>query len=227
MEKKSVSALGKGVFLFVLTISMSSCSKENSKSLNFGSVSDKEGNIYKTIEIGNQTWMAEDLNSTMFSNGDPVANLVDNTEWSSSVSGAYCHIGGRYDGKFYNWYAISDPRNLCPTGWHIPDNTDWNTLFEFVGTSGTAAPKLKEVGIYNWNEWKNVNTNETGFSALPTGGRYNNGSYNGVGMGVAYWSKTEASSNESYTWKLVVNSTVFENQKRPKDYGFSVRCVKD
>src|SRR5512133_2157241 len=106
--------------------------------LTYGTVTDIDGNIYKTIAIGTQTWMAENLKVTHYQNGDSISKITDATPWSNLESGAYCiylnnSVKGNTYGKLYNWFAITDSRNICPAGWHIPTDTEWETLYAYLG----------------------------------------------------------------------------------------------
>jgi uncharacterized protein (TIGR02145 family) len=186
--------------------------------LTYGTMSDIDGNTYKTIQIGTQTWMAENLKTTKYRNGDPIS-----TDWSTSTTGAYAiydnEPGNNTNlGKLYNWYAAVDSRNLCPVGWHVPSSAEWTILDNYLGGSPLAGVKLKST-IYSGA------TNESGFSGLSSGVLVN--SY--VFMNSAnWWSSVESSSTFARSFYLsyyLGNSTGMDNLE--KQYGLSVRCIKD
>lgn len=133
-----------GVFLML----GNSCKKDNSINYLPTTVSDADGNVYHTIAIGPQIWMAENLKTTKFRNGDPIPNITDVTAWENLTSGAYCYY--RNDivnittfGMLYNWYAVNDSRNIAPTGWHVPSDAEWSTLRSWLGGVTVAGGKLK------------------------------------------------------------------------------------
>jgi uncharacterized protein (TIGR02145 family) len=122
----------------------------------YGSMTDQQGNVYKTIIIGTQEWMAENLKTSIYRNGDDIASNLTGSEWQNTQLGAWVLYNGnsQYDcpyGNLYNWYAVADPRNLCPTGWHVPSNTEWTSLFEYLGGSTVAGGKLKTTGAQYWS----------------------------------------------------------------------------
>ena len=146
--------------------------------LTYGSVTDVENNTYKTIQIGTQTWMAENLKVTKFNNGDAIPYIDYTGDWSTPITSAFTdyfdtqfrtHLS--MYGRLYNYYAVVDNRNLCPIGWHVPLGTDLELLVTTLGGLENAAIKLKESGITHWanSSLQNTATNETGFTALPGG----------------------------------------------------------
>jgi uncharacterized protein (TIGR02145 family) len=210
--------------------------------LSYGSVSDINGNVYKTIQIGTQTWMAENLKVTKYSDGTDIPNVTDNTAWEGLSSGAYClNINQdaadlkRIYGLLYNWYAVNDSRKLCPTGWLVPSDAEWTTLTDYLGGLNAAASKLWETGNNHWL-LPNPNTgatNESGFTALPGGRREGSCSFYEVGSGYSYWwTSTETEINSHYYgWfrqLIYINdfysiAVWYENEHS----GMSVRCLKD
>lgn len=141
--------------------------------LTFGSVSDIEGNIYKTIQIGTQLWMVENLKTTKYDDGTFIPYITDNVEWSNLTTPGYSWFNNDASsfkntyGALYNWYAINDSRNLCPTGWHVPTSTEWETLTVYLGAN--SAGKMKEAGTTHWLSPNTSGTNESGFTGLPGG----------------------------------------------------------
>ena len=146
--------------------------------LTYGAVTDIDGNIYATIQIGEQVWMAENLRANHYRNGDPIPNVTDGVEWKGATSGAWCHyeLKSEYEtpyGKLYNWYTVVDSRNVCPTGWHVPTDQELNVLTDFLGGSVEAGDALKSTGAWFWDSSNVGATNRSGFSGLPTGWRRN------------------------------------------------------
>ena len=120
--------------------------------------------------------MTQNLHVSKFNNGDDIPNIIEGLNWqkTSIPSWVYYKNDIRYDsifGKLYNWFSVSDLRKLCPTGWHVPSESDWNYLSEHLGGNSVAGGKMKEVGTTSWNSPNTDATNTSLFSALPGGGR--------------------------------------------------------
>lgn len=198
-----------------------------------GKVTDYDGNSYKTVKIGEQVWMAENLKVTHYRNGDLIPNVTDSAEWSNLTIGARCYYDNDYDtyagtyGALYNWYTVVDSRNLCPTGWHVPSDVEWTTLEKYLGGSSIAGGKMKETGTSHWRIPNTGATNESGFTALPGGNRnYIDSFFYIVDFGY-WWSSTGYdASNAWYRRLLYVNVEVVRYWYNKKN-GFSVRCLKD
>lgn len=205
-----------------------------------GEVTDIDGNIYRTVTIGGQEWMAENLKTTTYNNGDPIANVTDNSQWSNLNSGAWSYYdnneaNNRTYGKLYNWYAISDSRNLCPQGWHVPSDEEWTVLTDFLGGESIAGGKMKSTGTLQWGTglWQPPNTgadNTSGFSGHPGGYRLGSGGFSFMGEIGFWWSQTMPTvMPERGAWGRYLNynsNTVFRGHG-PLHSGFSVRCVRD
>lgn len=198
-----------------------------------GTVTDTEGNIYKTISIGTQTWMAENLKTIKYNDGTAIPLVTDGAAWAALSTPGYCwynNDAATYKatyGALYNWYTVNTGK-LCPTGWHVPSDSEWTILTTYLGGESVAGGKLKETGTSHWHNPNTSATNETGFTALPGGFRNLDGSffYN-VGDYGRWWSSSESST--TYAWDRGMqydNSNVwgFNNIKQ---YGFSVRCLRD
>lgn len=197
-------------------------------------VTDYDGNVYKTIKIGKQIWMAENLKVTHYRNGDPITNVTSNSEWTDLSTGAFCVYDNNLKnadiyGFLYNWYAVGDNRNIAPVGWHVPSNEEWQTLVDYLGGSGVAGDKMIETGTAHWKAPNTRATNESGLSALPSGNRNLIGKYSDMGRHATFWSSSEDNSN--YAWYSDLNIyTGYADVRRlifHKRIGFSVRCVKD
>lgn len=197
-------------------------------------VTDFDGNVYHTVTIGTQVWMVEDLKVTHYRNGDPIPNETDGPTWIGLSTGAYCDYNNDPNnsttyGRLYNWFAVTDSRYIAPAGWHIPSYTEWSTLIAYLGGSSTAGGKLKEAGTTHWQSPNAGATNETGFTALPTGYRDINGSFVFIYINGSLWSSTEYPSVNTYAWLCGLNYSVGDASMGyySKNNGLAVRCIKD
>ena len=201
---------------------------------NCGTLTDIDGNNYTTVTIGAQCWMAENLRTTRYRNGDPIPNVTDNTAWAALNTGAfswYNNDAASYQttyGALYNWYSVADSRNICPTGWHVPTDDELTTLTTFLGDLTVGGGKLKEAGTTHWLIPNTGATNETGFTFLPGGDRADDGACMGISTNGYFWSSTEYPlySFGFYRYLIYNYSNIFQNSIN-KAYGFSVRCIKD
>ncbi|MCX6247713.1 MAG: fibrobacter succinogenes major paralogous domain-containing protein [Bacteroidetes bacterium] len=207
--------------LFLLTSSCKKKSGDETGESQAVTVTDIDGNVYNTVKIGSQLWMAENLKTTRYRNGDPITHVTDNTQWSNLLTGAYCDYNLIY-GRLYNWYAVSDGRHICPAGWHVPTDAEWTQLQAFLGGFDVAGGKMKEAGTIHWNGPNTGATNESGFTALPGRMRSWDGSFSSIGIYANLWSSTE-----SWGWYVFYNSTYFGHGTSKNVEGFSVRCLKD
>ncbi|MFN4881275.1 MAG: fibrobacter succinogenes major paralogous domain-containing protein, partial [Bacteroidota bacterium] len=199
----------------------------------YGTMTDQQGNVYKTIVIGTQEWMAENLKTTIYRNGNPIANVTDSSQWVNLETGAWCYYNNnsQYDcpyGKLYNWYAVADSRNVCPTGWHVPTDAEWTTLTSFLGGETVAGGKMKSTDLQYWISPNGAATNESGFSGLPGGNRDGlNGYFYGVGYYGYWWSSPESSTTGAWYRYLSYDDGNAYRYGAYKRDGFSVRCLKD
>ncbi len=207
-----------------------------------GTLTDIDGNVYTTIKIGDQWWMAENLNVTHYRNGDPILNLTKNADWYYANQGAYCYYNNDiYDsyGALYNWYVLVDNRNIAPAGWHVPSDEDWKKLEKYLGMDqyklndkewrGTdEGGKLKESGTNHWQSPNTGATNESGFSALPGGYRYDtSGEFRSKGKSGYFWSSSNWDGNTPWYRGLgAEESRIYRNYFR-KNYGFAIRLIRD
>jgi uncharacterized protein (TIGR02145 family) len=201
---------------------------------NYVACSDGDGNNYPIVQIGSQIWMAENLKTTKYNNGDPIPSVIENTAWKSLSTGAFCYYNNdgiankNTYGVIYNYYSISDVRKLCPTGWHVPTYNEWMSLVNFIGGESVAGAKLKETGTTHWNNPNTGATNESGFTALPAGTRYDDGTFYGLSNFGYWWTATEEYVPKAWFIDLCyLTSDVYSISTTPKQSGFSVRCVKD
>ena len=167
---------------------------------------DIEGNVYKTIQIGTQTWMAENLKTTRYRNGDSIHNETVNSTWVALSTGSYCwyyNDSSSYKatyGALYNWFAVNDSRNLAPKGWHIPTDDEWSTLTTYLGGVNVAGYKIKETGNMHWVSLDASVTNISGFTALPSGyrrGGVNYGTFGTIRSQEFMWTSTENSATDA------------------------------
>ena len=201
----------------------------------YGSVSDIDGNTYKTVQIGTQIWMAENLKTTKLNDGTLIPNITDNLEWRNLTTPGYSwydNDAASYKttfGALYNWYAGSTGK-LCPTGWHVPIDSEFNTLTDYLGNN--SGEKMTETGNTHWLDYVTDATNLSGFTGLPGGYRYyySNPTYvnfGGIGGESSWWSASESGvlgSNFRLTWDYNIYISQYPMNKVD---GMSVRCVKD
>ena len=189
-----------------------------------------------TTNICDQTWMVKNLDVDHYRNGDPIPQVTDAAAWATATTGAWCYYNndpanGAIYGKLYNGYAVNDPRGLAPEGWHIPTNSEWETLTACLGGQPLAGGKLKEIGTTHWIEPNIEATNETGFTALPGGLRIDNGGFVELRVTGEFWSTTKTDQFaipniniirylQNYNGYLLFSGTT-------DNFGNSVRCVKD
>ena len=201
-----------------------------SKTTNFEFVActDADGNNYATVKIGTQTWMAENLKTTRFRNGQTLTDSYNSNGWINGGWSDYENIatnGIKY-GKLYNWYTASDSRSIAPLGWHVSTYDEWTILSDFLGGQSIAGDKLKESGTDNWPS-PNTGTNATGFTALPCG-TYFNGSFSSLGLYSYWW--TSSGYGSVYAWNKDMSyngSHLTGSNGSGRETGFSVRCVKN
>jgi uncharacterized protein (TIGR02145 family) len=205
----------------------------HNETLSYGQMTDQEGNTYKTIIIGTQQWMAENLTTGSYRNGEPIITGLSDTDWNSTNTaslGAWSYLADNIEnecpyGKLYNWYACTDSRQLCPAEWHIPTDSEWNQLTTFLGSSALAGGRMKSNAL--WNAPNTGATNSSGFSGLPGSFRYSSGSYDIVGNVGYWWSSTSATTDAAWIRSLVFNNDDVNRDDLNKRSGFSVRCVHD
>ena len=208
---------------------------------------DIDGNTYKTVKIGTQIWMAENLRTAHFNDGSFITENEEEAvkSISGSITSAWCYYNGDAAnnpiyGKLYNWYAVADPRNLCPTGWHVPTDYEWTLLSNYLG--GTSA---KKQGFYGWVDtiagghmkainklWTQPNTgadNSSGFTALPAGSSYNLPHFKvDLGSLSIFWTSTQSENEAGWCYELQYNNSYLNRDgNKLKSNGYSVRCIAD
>lgn len=200
-----------------------------------GQVKDTTGIIYKTITIGTQTWMGENLRTTKYRNGDDLPHIISETQWGQLDSGAWVWYGHNANneniyGKLYNWYASTDSRGLCPEGWHLPSKEEWQILETYANqvNCGALEGNLKEAGFEHWDSPNGSATNELGFTGLPGGIRRTNGGlFSDLGSIGRWWTSTEAFSSTAWAFRLWALDGELFGYDWPKKTGCSIRCLKN
>ncbi len=216
------------VSFIILTFLLSSCEKDNQE----GTVTDTEGNVYKTVKIGDQWWIAENLKATKYNDDQSILNVTENADWYSLTTAAFCWYNNdeagykNTYGALYNWYAVSSGR-LCPSGWHVPSNQEWITLTNKLGGESNAGGKLKETGTAHWESPNAGATDVFKFTALPGGFRGSLGAFIDILQHGYWWSSTEFNANQAYLQNINYDSGNFGKMTDAKNFGFSVRCLKD
>jgi len=211
--------------LTVLIIGMlffNSCEKEKKSGL----PTDGDGNEYDTVAIGSQVWLKENLKTTKYRNGDPIYLVTDNTKWITWPTGAYCWYDNKPENKdvygaLYNWKAAST-NSLCPDGWHVPTANEWRQLITYLGVNHDGGGKLKETGTLHWKIQSQSTTNETGFTALPGGCRYLDGTLKEIKKFSNWW----MSDYDNFVYISYSSEYISEGSWNGNP-GFSVRCIKD
>lgn len=241
MKKKLVQTI---LMLFIIFIV--SCEKKTTEpDYNDNTVIDFDGNIYQTVQIGNQLWMAENLRVTHYRNGDAILHITQNDEWESLSTGAYgvynnTNSNAEVYGNLYNWYAVDDNRNIAPEGWHVPTDEEIIELEMALGMSENEANECLNRGINEGSKlagsadlwcYGDLKNNEefgtSGFNFLPGGYRNDtNGVYDYMSYFGFLWSSSEY-DDEAWMRYLHCTLTTIYRGYNYKQYGFSVRCVKD
>lgn len=245
-ESKTEDGSGAGIFTSNLTglypstvyyvrayaVNSAGTAYGNEVSFTSGQLTDIDGNTYNTVTIGDQVWMKENLKVTKLNDGTDIPLVTDSDTWFQT-SNPGCSWYGNDEatyaatyGAMYNWYTVSTGE-LCPEDWHVPTDEEWTALTDYLGGEEVAGSKLKETGTQHWESPNTDATNETGFTALPGGYRSNGGTFYSIGSTGNWW--TSSAKDEIYVWNRRMNANL-SNVSRGnsnKNFGFSVRCIKD
>lgn len=225
-----LSSMLMAVSFSLLLVSCKDSSTSSEEPENFetcgDSVKDSESNSYKTVQIGNQCWMAQDLRTTSYRNGTSISNITGNDEWAGLSTGAWAYyanddFNSDINGKLYNWFAVNNSKGLCPAGWKIPSDNDWKTLEIELGMTSEEANGL---------EWRGDNVGELmraseGFSATLNGTRAASGSFSSGGRNGSWWSSSQEDGSTVWTRLLRDEFTQVYRNKSNKMEGLSVRCL--
>jgi uncharacterized protein (TIGR02145 family) len=216
------------VFLIGVLLSFfSSCEKDNNNSDN--SFTDpRDGNVYKTVTIGNQVWMAENLKYLPSVVGPGMGSITIPCYYvygydGTNISDAKATANYNTYGVLYNWVAVQE---ACPAGWHLPSDAEWTQLTDYLGGAGVASGKLKETGTAHWLSPNTGATNEVNFTALPGGGRYGIAFYY-IGGNGCWWSSTDNGTDEVWSRLLYFDYGGVGREANSKWNAFSIRCLKD
>jgi uncharacterized protein (TIGR02145 family) len=245
MGKRQNVSIYPLLIMYLFLVLVSSCEKGNDNEANgkttavfnpdvtYGTMTDQDGNVYKTVIIGSQTWMAENLRTTKYNDGTAIPNVIDGDEWKYLTTGAYCNYNNTTSndtiityGRMYNWYALNTGK-LAPTGWHVPTDDEWTTLIDYLGGSDVAGGKLKEAGTTHWNSPNTGAINESGFTALPGGQRNEACSFLDIGNLGIWWSATESNAHSAFFRPMTANGSYINRGPFSKAFGVSVRCLKN
>jgi uncharacterized protein (TIGR02145 family) len=225
--------------LCVCFMVLSSCKKKDSSlpEATTGSVTDNDGNVYKTVKIGSQWWMAENLRTTTYNNGTFIPLVTDSATWRYSGTPGYCWFNNNISykdefGALYNWNAVNTGK-LAPTGWHVPSDAEWTVLTTFLGGESVAGGKMKSPGTIEaatglWFAPNGGATNESGFSALPGSCREYGFFFDTfVGQAGYWWSSTFTGIGNAWARDLNNVDGTIDRSNFGANFGFSIRCVKD
>lgn len=218
------------LMVLLLLIFSEGCKKDDTKPIDKTKVTDSDGNVYKTVTIGTQVWMAENLKTTKYSNGDPITTTTLNISSESAPKYQWAYGDSVTNvstyGRLYTWYTVTDSRKVCPAGWHIPSDEEWESLKLYLGGANMSGTKLKESGTTHWLTPNTGASNETGFTAVPGGYRNLAGSYVSLHKSCYLWSSTD---NAPLGWgqSLLYNDNILLRGGFNKPAGVSVRCIRD
>ena len=236
----SITGLTSGTTYYVRAYATNSAGTAYGSNITFtttsgtgGSVTDVDGNLYTTLTIGTQVWMASNLKTTKYNDNTAIPLIIDGTQWENLSTPGYCWYNNDAPankdtyGALYNWYTVNTGK-LCPTGWHVPTNSEWSSLATYLGGEGVAGGKLKESGTSHWISPNTGATNEAGFTALPNGYRSQySGSFVSLGRYGDIWSSTEETTSNAWSRNMSYNDSWFARSSYSKKGGFSVRCLKN
>lgn len=196
---------------------------------NSNNVKDIEGNSYKTVVIGTNTWMSENLKTEKFNDGTSIPFVKDNDEWSKLDTPAYSWYNNDTENKktygaLYNWYAVNT-KKLCPAGWHVSSDADWTEIY--IDGGQNIGGRLKETGTAHWRTPNTDATDERGFHGLPGGYRTIEGAFSYMANTAYWWTSTDYNASSVIFWSLRYKSPLLYKYRSERICGFSVRCVKD
>lgn len=196
-------------------------------------IKDGDGNVYSYVIMGTQVWLAENLKTTKFNDGESIPLVSDANKWKSMQTPAYCWLNndiGNKDiyGGLYNWYTVRRGK-LCPKGWHVPSAGEWDVLVAFVGGDETAGFRLKEKGDDHWKNSLSTPYDEFGFRALPGGLRMSPGNFPVFANGYCVWWTSTGDISKNLAWNrgLFFSSNRIYKGNESMRSGFSVRCLRD
>lgn len=207
-------------------------------------VNDIDGNHYNSVILNGQEWTTSNLSVTKYTDGTPIPQVQNATDWAALTTGAWCYYAyqtsyGVVYAKLYNWYAVTgiwnnasktdvtQRKKLTPAGWHVPTNSNWNSLTSYLGGAQAAGGLLKETGASHWQSPNTGAVNSSGFTALPGGNCLPDGTFNSLGTTGYWWASDEYNLSSSWCAGLYSDNTTISKAPIHKNYGFSIRLVKD
>ncbi len=196
-------------------------------------VTDIDGNVYQTVTVGTQVWMAENLRVTHYRNGDSIPQTVTASDWEHlSGEGACCSFlndstFANVYGLLYNYRAVTHTANIAPEGWHVPSDDEWQTLFDFLGGDSVAGGKMKETGITHWRSPNTGATNASGLTLLPGGFCEDRGFFQNLFTSANLWSSTAPYASGASACIVSNSNQEVRMSIYHKSCGLSIRCVKD
>ncbi|HEX2969011.1 MAG TPA: fibrobacter succinogenes major paralogous domain-containing protein [Bacteroidales bacterium] len=201
--------------------------------INAQAVRDADGNVYSTVTMGKQVWMGENLMTTKFNDGSDIPFITGDKEWKALKSPGYCWLNNDRSykevyGGLYNWYAVKT-KKLCPKGWHVPSDAEWNVLAAFLGGEENAGNLLKEEGDEHWKNSLTICYNQYGFTALPGGMRLSSGTFPTFANSYCVWWTSDGDTKLKLAWNrgLFFSSNRMYKGNEGMSSGFSVRCLMD
>jgi uncharacterized protein (TIGR02145 family) len=217
-----------GLFLFSFTFT--SCKKHHNTPA-ATTVTDADGNVYQTVQIGTQTWTTSNFQTTKLNDGTPIPNVIDKASWDNLGTPAYTMYDFDVNNKLtygclYDWHAVNTGK-LAPAGWHVPTEAEWQTLIAYLGGNVIAGGKLKEVGNVHWALPNSDATNESGFTALPGGTIIQTGDFGNITKSSQFWTSSEKDAFTASSYILNSSNPIISLSSQSKSAGCSVRLIKD
>jgi len=229
MKKSTPPAVKLLILVVTISIMATGCKKTDEPE----TVTDIDGNVYKTIVIGPQIWMAENLKTKKLNDGTSIALESVNNEWENLYSQntpGYCWhdnnpSNGNIYGALYNYAAVKSGK-LCPAGWHVPFDAEWQALRDFAGGENIAGGKLKERGTAHWNSPNTGANDEFGFTALPGGERYESGDFHYLGINTNFWSRSGKKTTEPLGVRIYYDNQIFHMSGFHEGMGLSALRIE-
>ena len=221
----------KNTFFFLLSLLYVGFTQMLSAQAPGNGVTDIDGNYYPSVIIGTQEWLAENLKVSHYNNGESIIHKTDSLNWDDGTDGAWCYykndiLNNAEYGKLYNWFAVNDSRGICPRGWKIPADSEWDILVNFLGGAWAAGGKIKEAGSSHWNTPNNGATNISGLTALPGGMRDFDGTFADNNSYGYFWSTWQNHPTTRHRWELRYYQTLLAPFNVAMGDGYSCRCIK-
>lgn len=226
MKKRPLITVHLIIISVLFILLATSCKKDDEDT----TVTDIDGNVYKTVTIGTQIWIKENLKVTKLNDGTPMTLVINDNDWGSNTIPSYSWSGNDANTKntygiLYNGYCVMTNK-LCPSGWHVPTDAEWTSLVDFLGGQAVAGGKMKEKGTTHWLSPNTDATNESGFTGLPAGYRHELSTADQVGEYAYFWSSTE-SSGQNWLRDLGSSTSGCNRFRNQYENGLSVRCIKN